>query len=505
MDNVTAEELNDDILNCDLFKCNQCKKILRLPIRYVEDVGNFCKGCAPTDSISKQNLELENVFMKLIVPCRFEPNGCKTKCNIQLVERHESTCNFHSLVCPYTYFNECSEEWITNIADHFLEKHTHSIIITETDTINLNLHIDAAYNQLNLLVIRNEKFLVRNVKEIDDDKVYYFVYYMGGINNLDDFICTIDFVTKNTKIETSVSLLHVSMLSASYNKANAASFNMTLLQEIFEDNVNISVKILLKSSLYSESDERLLNCFECPVCNLPMRPPILQCLSGHSICNKCRPRINHCPTCRSNYGSTRNYTLENLSMSIKYPCTFRDLGCRGVFPVSDINRHENECLLKPFNCPFSEHLHCVWDGPLNSIVGHVKVVHPDQIVFNNVHMETIPYSNDNQFFHMKILVAYGKIFRLCHQRHIGNQNGYWSVQLIGAKGEAKNYTCHIGLVDLKHPNRKLIRTDLCQDMSTQDFMFNQCIVMPLNVVYWFSNNGQLQFYYKVVNHVSTTT
>lgn len=499
-ENITAQELNDNLLNSDLFKCKYCHRILRFPIMYIEGEGNFCWSCANNFVQKERNYEMENVLSKLSVPCRFENNGCKVRRKANIIVQHENVCSFHNLICPYAHFNECNEESIVNMIEHFEEAHTHSIIITEGDTIKLCFHINTLYNQLNLLVINSEKFLLHIVRDIEGDKLHYFIYYMGDVDLIDGFSCVIEHVADGMKIETGASILHETDLSPNYDRTKATTFNMNLLREIFKDNINVSIKITSKSIVPCfESYEKLLNCFECPVCNGYMRPPIYQCLSGHSICTKCRSKVTHCPTCRSNYGSTRNYVLENLSSGVKYPCLFRELGCEQYFSVSDISRHENECSLKPFNCPFSEYLHCAWDGPLNNVANHLKSVHPEQTVCDSICTETIAYSNDDQFFHMKALLAYGKVFRVCHQRHIGNQNGYWSVQVVGAKGEAKKYTCHIALTDMKNSSRSLVRTDVCQDLSTQDFMFNQCIVIPLSVVSWFSSNGKLQFYYKVMN------
>lgn len=502
MENLTAQELNDNLLQLDVFKCKSCRRILRLPVMSIDGEGHFCINCV-TNLDCQVNDELGSILSLLVVPCRFEKNGCKARCKPSLIKQHESTCTFYSLVCPYMYFNECQEdEPVMNIIEHFETVHTHSIIITETDMVRLCFHVNTSSNQLNLLVMKNEKFFVHIIRDSEEDKLHYFIYYIGMQEQTGQFSCTIEHTMSNSKIETAASLLHESCLNASYDKLGATSFNMSLLRELFKDNINVCIKIVPKSNIpFSDCYEKLLNGFECPVCNGFMRPPIFQCLAGHSICNKCRPKVSSCPTCRSNYGSTRNYVLESLSATIRYPCSFRELGCERYFSVNDISRHENECILKPFNCPFSEHLHCAWTGALNGIAGHLKLQHPDLTVCDNKLIENIPYGKDMHFFHMKVLLAYGRIFRVCHQRHIVNQNGYWSVQVIGPKGDGKKYTCHIVLIDSKNPNKTLVRTDVCQDVTTQDFMFNQCIMIPLSIVSWFSVEGQLQFHYKVLNHV----
>merc|ERR1719427_708121 len=56
---------------------------------------------------------------------------------------------------------------------------------------------------------------------------------------------------------------------------------------------------------------------DCPVCLLPMLPPlkIFSCKRGHVICEKCKPRVvaNTCVVCRSPGGqAVRALAVENL-------------------------------------------------------------------------------------------------------------------------------------------------------------------------------------------------
>lgn len=496
-----AQELNDNLLKCDFFKCKHCCLVLRSPIVYVEGKGNYCWSCANNFAKKRRNYDMENVLSKLSVPCRFENNGCRVQRKANIIGQHESVCGFHNLVCPYTCLNECNEESIVNIVEHFEESHTHSIITTESDTVKLCFHVNTLYNQLNLLVINGEKFLLHIVRDIGE--MHYFVYYMGDVELIDVFSCTIEHIADTMRIEAKAAILRESNYP-NLDRTKATTFNLRFLREIFKDNINVTIKITSKRDVPTppcsdNNNEKFLTCFECPVCSSYMRPPIFQCFSGHSICNKCRARVGHCPTCRSGYGGTRNFILESLSTGIKYPCLFRELGCELQFSVNEISGHEDECPLRPINCPFSEYLHCGWAGPSNNIVGHLKSAHPQETISDNICTETIDYTNDVQFYHMRALLAYGKVFRICHQRHIGDQNGYWSVQVVGAKGEAHKYTCHVALTDLNNPSRSLVRTDVCQDFSTLDIVFHHCIVIPLSVVSWFSSGGKLQLNYKVVN------
>jgi len=57
-------------------------------------------------------------------------------------------------------------------------------------------------------------------------------------------------------------------------------------------------------------------CPECPICFDEMKPPtkIVQCMSGHLICLKCRdrPEISSCPTCKQRFTGERAVGMEKF-------------------------------------------------------------------------------------------------------------------------------------------------------------------------------------------------
>lgn len=58
---------------------------------------------------------------------------------------------------------------------------------------------------------------------------------------------------------------------------------------------------------------------ECPICKEYMSPPIYQCLTGHTVCNICKPKKETCATCNEKVENTRNYSLEELSKKVELP------------------------------------------------------------------------------------------------------------------------------------------------------------------------------------------
>ena len=62
----------------------------------------------------------------------------------------------------------------------------------------------------------------------------------------------------------------------------------------------LHVFIFAGNSMNSSQD--LASYFECPVCFDYALPPIMQCQSGHIVCQSCRQKLTMCPTCRGPLG-----------------------------------------------------------------------------------------------------------------------------------------------------------------------------------------------------------
>lgn len=115
---------------------------------------------------------------------------------------------------------------------------------------------------------------------------------------------------------------------------------------------------------------QLLSVLECLVCNEYMQPPIIMCLTGHCICNKCRSRLTNCPSCRACFGNTRNYALEELVENTPLPCRY---GCAIREKYQNIRQHEENCLLRnDYNCVTST---CTWRGSLHDMNEHLTMHH----------------------------------------------------------------------------------------------------------------------------------
>jgi len=101
---------------------------------------------------------------------------------------------------------------------------------------------------------------------------------------------------------------------------------------------------LISSSVEDGLNECLPEVLECPVCYECMEPPIRLCRNGHSICSKCRPRLNNCPICRRTILLTRNFALEAVAEQCLEKCGNCDVGCNvKKTNVQDIINHMEIC------------------------------------------------------------------------------------------------------------------------------------------------------------------
>ncbi|CAG7734134.1 unnamed protein product [Allacma fusca] len=89
---------------------------------------------------------------------------------------------------------------------------------------------------------------------------------------------------------------------------------------------------------------------ECPVCHLIPSPPIYNCLQGHSICCRCRPKIDKCPLCQAAYTCSRNFALEAIIETSTFVCDHHEEGCLAVLAGKDFQAHVVQCGFRPIIC-----------------------------------------------------------------------------------------------------------------------------------------------------------
>lgn len=212
-------------------------------------------------------------------------------------------------------FSGCEWEGNTiDFVDHFKESHGDHVINFENNLFFLETSLNDA-NLVKLLVTKQNVFMLRMQTNLEKKKLFYMIC---SIN--DDYNSFCEFSVKHKGGSENYIKTKSKILSSYYNYKDfdeniAVEIDLDALKHIshISETITNIFKIKLDESPADCIDDKILHFFECPVCKNFMKPPIYQCNSGHSICNLCRPRLEKCPTCRSMFGNTRNYSLEGLT------------------------------------------------------------------------------------------------------------------------------------------------------------------------------------------------
>jgi len=120
-------------------------------------------------------------------------------------------------------------------------------------------------------------------------------------------------------------------------------------------------------------EKSLLNHLGCLIRMEYMRPPIILYGNGHSICNICKPKMNHSPTCKEKFLNTRNLALEDRVCEAKYPCKYQAYRYMECFNCDMIVGHQAKCRYCLQVCPAAklEIGRCSWTGSYD-FKGHLK-------------------------------------------------------------------------------------------------------------------------------------
>ena len=197
----------------------------------------------------------------------------------------------------------------------------------------------------------------------------------------------------------------------------------------------------------TDLEQGLMNHLECPVCMEYMRPPITLCVNGHNICNICKQRLSHCPTCRQQLLDTRNLVVEDLARQVKYPCKYRSYGCKEVLANDVITDHEDWCWYCPQSCPVPDldSQKCSWTGNYDQIKNHLKEKHRvDCYDYGEEEVRTVKELH-TVGFHFKFIFAFSEVFFQVFRR--GGDKFYVSVYHICHTDNAGKYKCKVEFIN----------------------------------------------------------
>ncbi|XP_030764222.1 uncharacterized protein LOC115888598 [Sitophilus oryzae] len=498
----SAKSVTDVLLQKNILHCAICKNLLlSTPVMLVENAGNLCSTCYNENFLESkclQNTALEELVTTLSYPCRFRENGCEHWSSSGDLLDHEENCRYRSKKCPMYSICQCVwEGFPTEFVGHFINCHGEHIINFE----NSLFYLDITFSEeelIKLLVMKNIILLLKMQLSLEKNKLFYVVC------NVKDDGSNYDYSVKHkgnseSYIKTRSRVLDSNYVYKSVDECDAVSVDLLSLQQTVK--VTNRITNIFKIKTYDTPvhyiGERMLHFFECPVCKSFMKPPIYQCQSGHSICNTCKPRLEKCPTCRAPFGMTRNYSLEGLTAGVSYPCIYHDLGCMMSLSPAEISRHEAVCPYKPYNCPLPQ---CTMSGSHDIITNHLQEFHSDHVVVSDSHgyaesFRLEQHSLYNHIFDRKVLLAFDHIFRLTCKRV--SDYCMWAAEAIGVQSELKNFVYEVSIIDVRRPEKRLIRTDYCLNEMPEEDLFKKCIMFPNSILSSYSSHGMVSYHFKI--------
>ncbi|KAL3843274.1 hypothetical protein ACJMK2_021216 [Sinanodonta woodiana] len=245
----------------------------------------------------------------------------------------------------------------------------------------------------------------------------------------------------------------------------------------------------------SSSNQELASYFECPVCFDYALPPIMQCQSGHIVCQACRQKLSMCPTCRGPLGNIRNLAMEKVAATVMFPCKYASNGCNTTHLHTDKLDHEETCEFRPYCCPCPG-ASCKWQGSLEQVMPHLMSTHKsittlqgEDIVFLATDIN-LPGAVD----WVMMQSCFGHNFMLVlekQEKMEGQQMFYAIVQLIGTRKQAENFAYRL---ELNGHRRRLTweaTPRSIHDGVQSAIMASDCLVFDTNIAQLFADHGNL--------------
>ncbi|KAF2897844.1 hypothetical protein ILUMI_08328, partial [Ignelater luminosus] len=445
---VPTEELNSKNLSSPVFICIRCSNFESDSFKLVAGIGNVCDICNSSydRDIFINNEVVGTMCQSLSLPCQNATRGCKEKINYLDIPKHSSVCMYRNYLCPLNLVEGCI--WNSNLPsllNHCLSTHSNSTIHGYDNCYKLDINISITNDIIKLLYSGSNKFIIHVKCDMETLKLGFIIYYIG--DDREGFSAIVELeghvaIRGRFKIN-----LSDKEFTKDFNTDRAFNIDLALVQQIVQIPVVttlISIEIP-EDKKQGKLNEKLLKFFKCPGCTNFLKPPIYQCLHGHSFCKRCKKKHSKlCVVCKLDIENTRNYILEELSTLVHFPCCYRNHGCQTILPISEIDKHESECSLQLYECPL-----CNWKGIYFAVMYHLQTSHKDDIIISNFHKVCCSKDETNAV----CLFAHGHMF--CINYYPDNISFSCAVQLVGPKGYAKMFKYEIGLIDQRNENRKL--------------------------------------------------
>lgn len=452
--------------------------------------------------------------------CRYVVFGCTKQLPEVNIKEHEKACDYRIYSCLKT---SCIfQSSITRLKSHIAEYHPDIII-------KRGFHLPRSEAEMSyVMIVNNELFVVQyrihlsifflTVKYVgkppDTGKFIYeaeirydgqeydisIILYNGKMKNFEgyqrldekadikyqlnvldeigvarNFFCHINITEKKPNRQTKNNISENEQKKESLEDKSVASSSSGIekIKEMKTDE-KISMSGQKSPMLDEYTQKNMLKELECPVCQEYMYPPIFICSLGHSICNKCKHQLSKCPTCSSEYGNTRNLTLENMLELIHFPCQNEVQGCTFLGDLHSSQEHNKNCKYNITKCPLPSD--CKWSGNISLISTHLRNKHNntfiklDHEIKRDLNLEEAEYN----FVEYK-----NEVFRIsCRHRRKTKNSIQWSFQKMISKTLPEIYKFEIQFIDQTANDRRFIINDVVREVTNNNTeIFNNALTI----------------------------
>lgn len=73
----------------------------------------------------------------------------------------------------------------------------------------------------------------------------------------------------------------------------------------------------------------------------------------------------------------------------------------------------------------------------------------------------------------------------------------WAAEAIGVQRDLKNFVYEVSIIDIRRPEKRLIRTDYCLNEMSDEDLFKKCIMFPNSILSSYSSNGMVSYHFKI--------
>ncbi|KAJ8970137.1 hypothetical protein NQ317_013583 [Molorchus minor] len=250
----------------------------------------------------------------------------------------------------------------------------------------------------------------------------------------------------------------------------------------------------------------ILSCFQCPVCEKYMSPPIGQCMLGHNFCSNCLNNTNLCPICNGRLSNGRCFRLETIHSLLIVQCKYHEEGCTFLGQEQALVIHHMTCKYASIPCPLAGNINsyipslgaCPWKGTKSDVLAHCEQAHPENALIGSTHLLTsFDFLRADHLVTPILIEAFGKLFKLSYAMHHEADRVAFAVHCLDDDEATEHFRFEIGFFEEGSGKEVYAVRSPCypygKDMSVDEiFSSGNCVIMFYNTVAkWCNQDGDL--------------